>query len=272
MHPFITIATRAAREAGKVITRHVNRIDELTIETKQRHDFVSEVDRNAENAIIEVIRKAYPDHGILAEESGHAEGDEFQWIIDPLDGTTNYLHGFPHFAVSIGITHKGRLEQGVVYDPIKDELFCASRGEGATMNNKRIRVTNLTSIESAFIATGYPFRNHDHLQMQYQVVEELFKHIADLRRAGSAALDLAYVACGRLDAYWEFGLKQWDMAAGALLVREAGGIAGDVFGGGEFMKTGHIAVGNPKIYASLCKTMQPFIGDLKAPAKPKTEA
>lgn len=265
MHPLLTIAVRAAREAGSVITRNMNRIDQLTIESKQRHDFVSEVDRDAEQAVIEVIRKAYPDHSILAEESGHAAGDEFQWIIDPLDGTTNFLHGFPHYAVSIGLTHKGRLEQGVVYDPFKQELFTASRGEGAMLNNKRIRVTPVSNVEGAFIGTGFPFRNREYLNMQMQVVDELFNHVADIRRAGSAALDLAYVACGRLDGYWEFGLKPWDIAAGALLVREAGGIAGDVFGGGEFMQSGHIAVANPKLYASLVKSMNPYIQGLKEP-------
>jgi myo-inositol-1(or 4)-monophosphatase len=231
MQPMLNIAIKAARAAGQVIVRHVGRLDTLTVQHKQPNDFVSEVDHLAEREIIRVIQRAYPDHAILAEESGLQAGSEYQWIIDPLDGTTNFLHDFPHFAVSIALRHRGRLEQAVVYDPVKEELFAASRGAGATLNNRRIRVTTLRDLNGALLGTGIPFREDQDLDSYLKGLRLMLPGTAGVRRAGSAALDLAYVAAGRLDGFWEYGLHVWDMAAGVLLVQEAGGLVGDPRGG-----------------------------------------
>lgn len=260
MHPMLNIAVRAARAAGDVIVRHVDRLDELTVASKDRNDYVSEVDRRAEEAIIRILRKAYPDHAILAEESGeHAADSEYRWIIDPLDGTTNFLHGFPQFAVSIALSHKGRLEQGVVYDPLRQELFTASRGEGAQLNNRRIRVAQRSSLEGALLGTGFPFKHHDHLDAYLGMFRDLLLETSGIRRPGSAALDLAYVAAGRLDGFWEIGLNVWDMAAGALLIREAGGIVGDFQGGDNYLRSGNIVGGNPRMFALLVKKIRPHL-------------
>ncbi len=231
MHPMLNIAVRAARTAGNVITRSMARLDSISIEAKDRNDFVTEVDREAENAIIGILRKAYPRHGILAEESGQSDGDDYQWIIDPLDGTTNFLHGFPQFAVSIALRHKGRLEQAVVYDPLSQELFTATRGDGAYLNDRRIRVSNRKGLEGALLGTGFPFKAQHHLETYLDMFRALFPQSAGIRRAGSAALDLAFVAAGRLDGFWEIGLSTWDMAAGVLLIQEAGGLSSDFSGG-----------------------------------------
>lgn len=260
MHPMLNIATRAARNAGNIITRYMGRIDSLTVSSKQRNDFVSEVDRGAEQEIISVLRKAYPDHAILAEESGAHEGnEEYQWVIDPLDGTTNFLHGFPQFAVSIALKHRGRLDQAVVYDPVSQDLFTASRGNGAQLNGHRIRVTPQKSLEGALLGTGFPFRDQHYLEAYLGMFRALFRDTAGIRRAGSAALDLAYVACGRLDGFWEIGLSEWDMAAGVLLIKEAGGIVTDFGGADAYLKTGNIIAGTPKVHHAILREIQPHL-------------
>jgi len=228
MNPTLNIAVRAARSAGNVIIRNLGKLDTLAIHTKDRNDFVTEVDRQAEQQIIYTLRKAFPDHGILAEESGTQGNDEYQWIIDPLDGTTNFLHGFPQFAVSIAMRHKGRMEHGVIYDPLRQELFTASRGAGAMLNDQRIRVTKRKSLEGSLLGTGFPFKSQQHLDAYLDMFRALFPQTAGIRRAGSAALDLAYVASGRLDGFWEIGLSIWDMAAGVLLIQEAGEFLGPI--------------------------------------------
>ena len=259
MHPTLNIAVRAARSAGNVIIRNLDRLDSLAVHTKDRNDFVSEVDQQAEQAIIYTLRKAFPDHGILAEESGLREGDDYQWIIDPLDGTTNFLHGFPQFAVSIALRHKGRLEQGVVYDPLRQELFTATRGAGAMLNDRRLRVTKRKSLEGALLGTGFPFKAQHHLETYLDMFRALFPHTAGIRRPGSAALDLAYVASGRLDGFWEIGLNTWDMAAGVLLIQEAGGLSSDFLGGHSYLESGNLVAGSPKVFTDILKTIRPFV-------------
>lgn len=260
MHPTLTIATRAALAAGKVILRHLDRLEQVTITSKRRNDFVCEVDVQAEQEIIRTLRKSFPDHAILAEESGFQRGrDDYQWIIDPLDGTTNYLHGFPHYAVSIALRHKGRLEAGVIYDPLRQEMFTTSRGDGALLNDRRIRVKTLSGLDGALLGTGFPFRFPQHRQTYLAMFDGLFDKCAEIRRSGSAALDLAYVAAGRLDGFWEIGLNEWDMAAGVLLIQEAGGLVGDFGGGHDFMQTGNVVTGNPKVFKALVQALQPHL-------------
>jgi myo-inositol-1(or 4)-monophosphatase len=254
MQPMLNIAIRAAHHAGDFIVRKINKLPDIQIEVKAKNDYVSEVDRQAEALIIEDLLKSFPAHGILAEESGVIEGkDEYRWIIDPLDGTTNYLHGFPHYAVSIACEHQGRLTHGVIYDPFKQELFAASRGDGATLNNRRIRVSQIKTVDGALIATGFPFKNPEQLDEFLELFSAFFSSASDIRRAGSAALDLAYVAAGRLDGYWETGLNAWDIAAGALIVREAGGLVTDYNGDGGSLENGQVVAGNPKIIADMLR-------------------
>lgn len=261
MHPMLNIAIRAARSAGNIIVQNLDKVDQLAVRTKDRNDFVTEIDQKAEQVIIATLRKAYPDHGILAEESGQSGNDEFQWIIDPLDGTTNYLHGFPQFSVSIALRHKGRLEQGVVYDPLRQELFTATRGSGAQLNERRIRVSKQTSLEGALLGTGFPFKAQQHLDTYLQTFRSLFPQTSGIRRVGSAALDLSYVAAGRLDGFWEIGLNIWDMAAGVLLIQEAGGLSGDFSGGHDFLESGNLVSGTPKLFAEILKTIHPHLTD-----------
>ncbi|GMQ90244.1 MAG: inositol monophosphatase family protein [Gammaproteobacteria bacterium] len=256
MHPLLNTAIKAARRAGSVILRHLDQLERLAIETKGRNDFVSQVDRQAEALIIEVIRTAYPDHAILAEESGHQQGNDYQWIIDPLDGTTNYLHGYPQFAVAIALQHRDRLEQAVVFDPLRNELFTASRGSGAQLNERRMRVSRVASMKFALLGTGFPFRAEKHLETWIDTFRALLTRSSGVRRAGSAALDLAHVACGRLDGFWEFGLSPWDIAAGCLLIEEAGGLISDLAGGQRFLETGNVIAGNPLIYDKLVPLVQ----------------
>lgn len=255
MQAALHIAITAAREAGKTITRNLERVDSLSIHAKKKNDFVSEIDHQAEREIISIIRRAYPDHSILAEESGssHSGGDsgEYQWIIDPLDGTTNYLHGFPHHSVSIALRHRNRLEAGVIFDPLRSELFCASRGNGATLNDRKIRVATLRSLEDALLGTGLPFREGQDVDAYLATLRALILHTSGIRRAGSAALDLAYVAAGRLDGFWEFGLNTWDIAAGCLIIQEAGGLVGDPAGGHTHLETGNIVAANPKVFRAM---------------------
>lgn len=259
MHPTLNIAVRAARGAGNVIIRNLGKLESLTIHSKDRNDFVTEVDQKAEQEIIRILRRAFPDHGILAEESGLSEGNDFQWIIDPLDGTTNFLHGFPQFAVSIALRHKDRLEQAVIYDPMRQELFTATRGGGAMLDDRRIRVAKRDSLEGALLGTGFPFKDQQHLDAYLDMFRALFPRTAGIRRPGSAALDLAYVAAGRLDGFWEIGLNIWDMAAGVLLIQEAGGLSSDFMGGHNYLESGHIVAGNPKVFADILKTIRPFV-------------
>jgi myo-inositol-1(or 4)-monophosphatase len=262
MHPTLNIAIRAARRAGNIIVRSMDQLDRIDITTKAPNDFVSDVDRKAEQAIIETLHESFPDHGILAEETGEsASGDnkEYQWIIDPLDGTTNFLHGFPQFAVSIALAHKGRLEHGVVYDPVSQELFTASRGGGAQLNDRRIRVTARKGLEGALLGTGFPFKQQQHLDTYLATFKALFPMTAGIRRPGSAALDLAYVAAGRLDGFWEIGLNPWDMAAGVLLIQEAGGLVSDFGGGNDFLKTGNLVAGNPKVFKAMLQAIKPHL-------------
>lgn len=254
MHALLNVAVMAARRAGAVLGRNFNKRDKLTIEKKGHNDFVSSADIAAERAIIDVIHKHYPDHAILAEESGsHGESDHV-WIIDPLDGTTNYLHGFPVYAVSIGVQINGRLEHGVVYDPMREELFTASRGEGAQLDGRKIRVSGNADLENALIGTGFPYRQADsELGPYLSMLGKVVKNTSGVRRPGAAALDLCYVACGRLDAFWETGLQPWDMAAGTLIIREAGGMISALDGSENHLETGHVLTGTPKIYRDLAK-------------------
>ena len=254
MHALLNVAVMAARRAGNLLMRQINRLDSLKVETKGHNDFVSEADRAAEAAVIETIRKHYPDHAILAEESGASGAGDVLWIIDPLDGTTNFLHGYPAFCVSIGVQVKGRMEHAVVYDPNRQELFTASRGDGAQLDGRRIRVSGRRQLEHALIGTGFPFRRANmEMQPYLNMLGKVIRHTTGVRRPGAAALDLCYVAAGRLDGFWETGLAPWDMAAGSLLIREAGGIASGLDGSERFLHGGHILAGAPKIYAALAK-------------------
>ncbi len=256
MEPLLNIAVSAARQAGEIIIRHMEQVDRLKITAKNSQEYFSEVDIKAEQAIINAIHKAYPEHGILAEESGVQEGDgESTWIIDPLDGTSNYLHGFPFFSVSIALKVKNRIEHGVIYDPLRHECFAASRGRGARLNDRRIRVSKQTLLSASLLGTGVPFRNLALAQRYLPSFEALMGKCAGVRRTGSAALDLAYVASGRLDGFWEFGLRPWDIAAGALLIREAGGLISDVHGGEDFLQHGDVVAGTPKVFKSLLQTL-----------------
>ena len=251
---------KAARAASKIINRASHDIEHLKITTKQQSDYVTEVDKAAEAAIIEVLREAYPDYGILAEESGQTPGEgagsEYQWVIDPLDGTTNFIHGFPQYAVSIGLTYKGQLNQALVYDTTRNEMFTASKGGGAFLNERRIRVTKCLKLEDALLGTGFPYRVFTHVDAYMGMFKEFTQRSSGLRRAGSAALDLAYVACGRLDGFWEFGLSPWDMAAGSLLITEAGGLVGDLSGGETYMNSGHIVAGTPRVFAQMLQVIE----------------
>ncbi len=255
MHPMLNIAIRAARAAGNVIIRQVDHAQDLSSNEKGKNDFVTEVDRQAEAVIIDTILKAYPKHAIHAEESGTQGKSDYVWIIDPLDGTTNFLHGFPHYAVSIALRHKDKLVQGVVYDPLRQELFTTSRGEGAYLNDRRIRVSKRKHLQGALLGTGFPFRENADLEQYTEILKKLFPLTAGIRRAGSAALDLAYVACGRLDGFWEFGLKPWDIAAGALLIEEAGGVVSAIHPAVDYLSSGNIISANPLILEEMKQLM-----------------
>jgi len=228
--PLVNVAVQAARKAGDLTHRYLSRLDRIPITEKARHDYVSEVDRACEVEIVREIRRLYPNHAFLAEESGATGDSDHVWIIDPLDGTSNYLHGIPHYAISIALQIKGRTEHAVVYDPVREELFTASRGRGAVLNNQKLRVSPRKGLSGSILATALPFRQRDKLDTSMAVLGDIFSQVEDIRRAGAASLDLAYVAAGRLDGYWEFGLQPWDVAAGALLVREAGGVVQDFSG------------------------------------------
>jgi myo-inositol-1(or 4)-monophosphatase len=261
MQPLLNIAVRAARRAAEVIVRSLNRLDSLQVSSKGRNDFVTDVDRQAEAEIIATIRKAYPDHAFLAEESGASGNNPTEWIIDPLDGTTNFMHGFPTFSVSIACRHRGRLEHAVVYDPMRQEVFTASRGDGAHLENRRIRVSKQRTLEGSLIATGFPYRaNVKYLDAYLGMLKAVMQQTAGIRRPGSAALDLAYVAAGRVDAFWEIGLSPWDTAAGTLLIQEAGGRIGTLIGA-DYQQGGHVVAGTPRVYDALLELLAPHVPD-----------
>jgi len=259
MHGMVNIAVRAARRAGELMIRQWNQLESLKVIEKSPNEFVTQVDQAAEAVIIEVIRDHYPEHAILAEESGATGDHEYQWIIDPLDGTTNYVHGFPQFAVSIGVARKGEVEHGVVYDPLRQEIFTASRGQGAQLDGRRIRVSKRTTLQQSLVATGFPYRaNLVHLERYLNMLRAVMLESAGVRRPGSAALDLCYVASGRVDAFFELGLSKWDIAAGALIIREAGGRISNFQGNDGYLESGNVVAGSPKVYAALSKLLAPF--------------
>jgi myo-inositol-1(or 4)-monophosphatase len=256
MHPMLINAVKAAREAGRIINRASQDVGSLKVQSKTYNDFVSDVDRAAEQAIIDVLKGAYPDHAFLGEESGEsAHKSDNIWIIDPLDGTTNFLHSFPQYCISIALQQKGVLTQAVIYDPVRNDLFTATKGRGAFLNDKRIRVTNRAKLQDSLIATGFPFRDFTHLETYMAMLKDMIKKTTGIRRPGSAALDLAYVAAGWVDGFFEINLSAWDIAAGGLLVQEAGGIVGDFEGNESWLQTGNIVAANPKVFAQILQTL-----------------
>ena len=263
MHPMQTIAVRAARAAGQTIMRAYTELDRVEVSAKGINDYVTNVDKEAEAAITYQIRKSYPDHTIVGEENGENKGQnsDYMWIVDPLDGTNNFVRGIPHFAVSIAVQHKGKTEVAVVYDPVRDELFTAVRGKGAKLNDFRIRVSKANDLSDAIVGTGFPFKAKQHSETYMKLLASTFSQCADLRRAGSAALDLAYVAASRMDAFFEIGLKPWDIAAGDLLVREAGGTVTDFTGNHGYMGSGNIIAGSPKATVAMVKSFRPLLSD-----------
>jgi myo-inositol-1(or 4)-monophosphatase len=274
LHPMLNIAIKAARAAGALINRASLDIEKLQVQTKSTNDFVTEVDQAAERVIIETILQAYPGHGILAEESGRSMGakdSEFVWIIDPLDGTTNFIHGFPVYSVSIALAHRGVVQQACVYDPTRNDLFLASRGRGAYLNERRLRVSKRTRLADSLIGTGFPFRKGDNFKRYAKMFEELMPQCAGLRRPGSAALDLCYVAAGWYDGFFETGLNPWDIAAGSLIITEAGGLVGNFTGEADYLYQRELVCGNPKVYGQLVGILSPFTKVIKD-AGPATAA
>lgn len=280
LHPMLNIAVKAARAAGSIINRAALDLEVLKVGSKGPNDFVSEVDQAAEQAIIDVLLEAYPDHGILAEESGRTRGNktsDYTWIIDPLDGTTNFLHGFPVYAVSIALAHRGQVQQAVVYDPTRNDLFYASRGRGAFLNDRRLRVSKRTRIADALVGTGFPFRKGDNFKRYVKMFEEVMQSCAGLRRPGAAALDLCYVAAGFYDGFFETGLNPWDVAAGSLMITEAGGLIGNFTGEADFLYQREVVAGNPKVYGQLVQLLAPYTKVIKdepeaPPPAPAAEA
>ncbi len=266
MEPMLNIALRAARKAGELVARATEQLDTLEVKEKSANDFVTEMDQASEKEVIYHISKAHPDHAFLGEEGG-IQGNpdsDYQWVIDPIDGTTNFIHGIPHFAISIACLYKGQLEHAVVLDPIRREEFTASRGKGAQINGRRMRVSSRKSMDGALIGTGIPFKSRSEawIPAYTQSLAAVAKQTAGIRRAGAASLDLAYVAAGRLDGFWEIGLSQWDIAAGVLLIRESGGLVSDFNGGSDFMNSGNVVAGNPKCFKALLQTVQPHLKEL----------
>jgi len=261
LHPMLNIAIKAARAAGAIINRAALDIERLTISTKSPNDFVTEVDRAAEETIIDTILAAYPSHGILGEETGTSRGNpnsEFVWIIDPLDGTTNFIHGFPVYAVSIALAWRGQVQQAVVYDPTRNDLFYASKGKGAYLNDRRLRVSKRIKLSDCLIGTGFPFRRGDDVKRYIDMFESVMTQCAGLRRPGAASLDLCYVAAGYCDAFFETGLSPWDVAAGSLIITEAGGLVGNFTGEAEFLHAREMLAGTPRIYGQLVKLLAPY--------------
>ena len=259
--PIVTVAIRAARAAGSVILRYMNRLDSLAVIEKHHLDFVSEVDHQAEREIVRELKRAYPDHAILGEETGASgkTGARFTWAVDPLDGTHNYLRGIPHFGVSIAQLDRGEPVHAVILDPLRNELFTASKGDGAFLNDRRIRISKRESLDGAMLATGFPYRERRHLDAQLGMTRELLKRAEDIRRTGSAALDLAWTAMGRVDGYFETGLKIWDMAAGCLLVREAGGRYCDFMGREGVPESGNLVAANHVLTSQIVETIAPML-------------
>ncbi len=274
LHPMLNVAVKAARSAGSIINRASLDLDALKINSKSPNDFVTEVDQRAEEVIIETLLGAYPDHSVLAEESGRehgAQNSDYVWIIDPLDGTTNFIHGLPFYAVSIALAYRDQVQQAVVYDPTRNDLFYASKGKGAFLNARRLRVSKRTRMSDALIGTGFPFRRSDDFQRYLKMFEAVMPLCAGLRRPGAAALDLCYVAAGHYEAFFETGLHPWDVAAGSLMITEAGGLVGNFTGESDFLYQNEVLAGNPKIYAQLVKTLAPFT-KVAAPAKTQLAA
>ncbi|WP_199611076.1 inositol-1-monophosphatase [Flocculibacter collagenilyticus] len=263
MHPMLNIAVRAARNAGNIIARACEQLDLVVAEQKGANDLVTNIDKEAEQAIIATIQKSYPDHCFVGEEFGVITGEnsDYQWIIDPLDGTTNFIKGIPHFAVSIALKVKGKLDQAVIYDPIRGELFTASKGAGAQLNGYRIRSSKAKELKGTVLATGFPFKQKHQMDAYMNIFQALFVHTADIRRAGSAALDLAYVAAGRHDGFWEMGLKPWDIAAGQLICQEAGVLVTDFAGGNNYENSGNIVAGSARVVKEMLKEMRPHLND-----------
>ena len=260
MHPMLSVAVKAARQAGDIINFAARDLGQLRIQTKSYNDFVSEVDHAAEKAIIDTLKYAYPDHGFLGEESGDTNKEaENIWIIDPLDGTTNFLHSFPQYCVSIALQQKGVLTQAVIYDPVRNDLFTATKGRGAFLNDKRIRVTSRTKLQASLISTGFPFRDFTHLDTYLAMLKDMIKNTTGIRRPGSAALDLAYVAAGFTDGFFEINLSTWDIAAGGLLVQEAGGMVGDFEGNESWLATGNIVAANAKVFSQMLQVLSPHL-------------
>ena len=262
MHPMLNTAVKAARHAGSLIMRAARDLDRLTVTRKGHNDFVSEVDHAAERVIVETLLEAYPTHGILAEEGSGKDREsdpEYLWIIDPLDGTTNFLHGFPQYCVSIALRHRGKITQAVVYDPVHNDLFTATRGRGAFHNDRRLRVSRRIELKDCLIGTGFPFREQRDLDTYLAMMKALMERTAGLRRPGAAALDLAYVAAGYYDGFWEMGLSPWDIAAGSLLVLEAGGLVGDLQGNETYLESGHVLAATPKIFPQMIQALAPFL-------------
>jgi myo-inositol-1(or 4)-monophosphatase len=263
----LNVAIKAARAAGSIINRASLDLDALRINSKSPNDFVTEVDHAAEGVIIETLLQAYPDHGILAEESGRTHGakhSEFVWVIDPLDGTTNFIHGFPVYCVSIALTHRGVVQQAVVYDPCRNDLFYATKGRGAFLNDRRLRVSKRTRMGDALIGTGFPFRRGDNFKRYVKMFEDVMQVCAGLRRPGAAALDLCYVAAGYYDAFFETGLQPWDIAAGSLIITEAGGLIGNFTGEADYLYQREVVAGNPKVYGQLVQILAPYTRAIKA--------
>jgi myo-inositol-1(or 4)-monophosphatase len=262
LHPMLNVAVKAARAAGNLINRASLDLGAIRVGSKQANDFVTEVDHAAEATIIDILLGAYPDHGIWAEESGRREGKgrgkAYTWIIDPLDGTTNFIHGFPVYCVSIALMHNGRLEQAVIFDPTRNDLFTASKGRGAYLNDRRLRVARRTQLRECLLSTGFPFRPGDAFQTYLKILGDVMPRVAGVRRPGSAALDLAYVAAGYSDGFFELGLSPWDVAAGALLVTEAGGLIGNFSGEADFLEQKECLAANPRIYGQLVALLSPY--------------
>ena len=267
MHPFINTAVIAARKAGDIIARAHQRLDLVKVSKKGDKDFVTNVDKASEQEIIHILSTAYPNHSILAEESGNTKGNDYQWIIDPLDGTTNFMRGFPHVAISIALSYRERIEHGVIYDPLRGDLFTASRGEGAQKNNYKIRVSQHRQLKECLLGTGFPPRDPQLHDIYFDTLKNLSKETIGIRRAGAAALDLAYVASGQLDGFWEFSLKKWDIAAGILLIKEAGGLVSEIDGGEKYLESGDIVAANPLILKQLLKKLKPLCKKLEYKTK-----
>jgi myo-inositol-1(or 4)-monophosphatase len=269
LHPMLNVAIKAARAAGSIINRAALDVERLQVTAKGVNDFVTEVDQAAEQAVIETLLTAYPGHGILAEESGRQHGakhSEYLWIIDPLDGTTNFIHGLPVYAVSIALAFRGKVEQAVVYDPSRNDLFFASKGRGAFLNDRRLRVSKRIRMAEALIGTGFPFRKGDNLKRYVKMMEQVMTQCAGLRRPGAAALDLCYVAAGWYDGFFETGLSPWDVAAGSLMITEAGGLIGNFTGESDFLYQREVVAGCPKIYGQLVQMLAPYTRVIKGDA------